>query len=116
MLYVGRLSAEKGVDCLILAVAGLDDVTLRILGDGPDRQALAELAVQANANVIFEGWLDAANVRAHMLNADLLCVPSVCYEVSGLVPWRRWRLVSRSLQAIWAALGSFCITGRQDGP
>lgn len=39
LLYVGRLSREKGVGVLLDAVAGTD-VPLRIVGEGPERAAL----------------------------------------------------------------------------
>lgn len=85
LLYVGRLSSEKGVDHLIRAVSRLDGVSLRILGDGPDRRRLLELASDVGASVVFEGWVDSDSVRTRMREAELLCVPSICYEASGLV-------------------------------
>ena len=80
LMYVGRLSPEKGVSCLIRAVAGLDGVSLRIVGDGPQAGDLRALSACTNANAIFEGWTDEASVRAKMREARLLCVPSVWYE------------------------------------
>jgi glycosyltransferase involved in cell wall biosynthesis len=80
LLYVGRLSAEKGVDCLIEAVAGLENATLSVVGDGPELERLSALADSLDADVSFEGWADATGVRARMGEAELLCVPSVWYE------------------------------------
>ena len=80
LLYVGRLSAEKGVDCLIKAVAGRGDLRLRVVGDGPDAERVRALAADLEADVVFDGWRDAAQVRARMSEAELLCVPSLCYE------------------------------------
>ena len=80
LLYVGRLSPEKGVDVLIRALAGCSDVRLRVVGDGPEEQLLRELARQVKANVAFDGWASSAAVREHMAAAGLLCVPSVWYE------------------------------------
>jgi glycosyltransferase involved in cell wall biosynthesis len=80
LLYVGRLSVEKGVDLLIRAVAESHGERLRIVGDGPDVQRLKALANQLHADVVFEGWTDAHGVQDQMAQARLLCVPSVCYE------------------------------------
>jgi len=80
LLYVGRLSSEKGIDCLIEAVSGIVDLTLRIVGDGPERPRLESLAAGLDSRVVFEGWKDAAEVRVAMAEAQLLCVPSLCYE------------------------------------
>ena len=80
LLYVGRLSAEKGVDCLIEAVASLGNTPLCIVGDGPEVERLKALAASLDADVSFEGWADATGVRARMSEAELLCVPSVWYE------------------------------------
>lgn len=80
LLYVGRLSPEKGVDVLIRALTGCSDVRLRVVGDGPEEQLLRELARQVKANVAFDGWASSAAVREHMAAAGLLCVPSVWYE------------------------------------
>jgi len=80
LLYVGRLSAEKGVNCLIRAAAGLPEVPLRIIGDGPGAESLKALALRQGADVVFEGWADKVSVRARMSAAELLCVPSIWYE------------------------------------
>ena len=80
LLYVGRLSAEKGVDCLIKAVAGLPGVPLSIVGDGPAAAHSKAIAANFCADVTFDGWLDSAAVGAKMAEAELLCVPSVWYE------------------------------------
>jgi glycosyltransferase involved in cell wall biosynthesis len=50
-VYFGRLSAEKGVQTLITAVAGLD-CSLKIIGDGPLRDELERAATAQGANNI----------------------------------------------------------------
>jgi glycosyltransferase involved in cell wall biosynthesis len=80
LLYVGRLSPEKGLDCLIEAVAGLDDTALRVVGDGPEAARLKALAITLHADVAFDGWGNAGEVAARMSEASILCVPSVCYD------------------------------------
>jgi glycosyltransferase involved in cell wall biosynthesis len=44
--FVGTLKPWHGVDVLIRALALLDEVRLRVIGDGPERQALERLAVR----------------------------------------------------------------------
>lgn len=80
LLYVGRLSPEKGVAGLIRAVAGLADAPLRIIGEGPDEAGLREIATRVQADVVFDGWASRSVVRERMAEASLLCVPSIWYE------------------------------------
>ncbi len=80
LLYVGRLSAEKGVDCLIQAIAGLEGVRLQVLGDGPDSERLRLMSRELGADVEFSGWVDSESVDEHMAKSQLLCFPSVSYE------------------------------------
>jgi len=76
LLYVGRLSREKGIDVLLEAVAGTA-VPLRIAGEGPE---FAALKARAPANVTFLGALSRAEVFGEMAKAQALVVPSRWYE------------------------------------
>jgi len=76
VLFVGRLSKEKGVIHLIRALSHTD-VPLRILGDGPERAALQ---AQASTNVIFEGSVTPERVRQAMRSARFMVLPSLSYE------------------------------------
>lgn len=76
-LYVGRLSEEKGVDILVRAWRSVDQIPLRIVGDGPQTEQLKALAP---SNVAFVGRLNPDQVRAEMLSAAALIQPSICYE------------------------------------
>ena len=80
LIFVGRLSPEKGVAGLIRAVAGLADAPLRIIGDGPEEAGLRQLASRLRADVLFDGWASRSVVRERMTEASLLCVPSIWYE------------------------------------
>ncbi|GMN13368.1 glycosyltransferase family 4 protein [Altererythrobacter sp. MTPC7] len=77
VLYVGRLSAEKGVRQLVDAWRGVPDLRLTLVGDGPLRRDLEE---RAPANVFFAGHTDAAGVARYMAGAKLLVMPSLWYE------------------------------------
>ena len=77
VLFVGRLSQEKGVHCLIEACVR-ENIALRVIGDGPLLEGCRSRS--AGADVVFEGWQDEADVHRAMEGAEMLCVPSVCYE------------------------------------
>jgi glycosyltransferase involved in cell wall biosynthesis len=79
-IYVGRLDPQKGVDVLLRAVAvartRAPHLTLLLVGAGPQRQALEQLAaeLQLSTCVKFLGWRPDATEL--MQAADLLVLPS----------------------------------------
>jgi glycosyltransferase involved in cell wall biosynthesis len=75
-LFVGRLSAEKGVSLMLDAWARRPAGTLRIAGDGPLRSL-----VESRSDVVFLGPQDQAGVRAAMRDSAVLLVPSVWHDV-----------------------------------
>jgi glycosyltransferase involved in cell wall biosynthesis len=79
VLYVGRLSPEKGVELLVEAwrEVGEGPLELVVVGDGPLRERLARRPV---ARLRLVGQLPAAEVRRQMLAARALVLPSVWYE------------------------------------
>lgn len=91
IVYVGRLSKEKGVDTLInafkiLSVSSVYSVVknleLIIVGDGEDRQGLEEMA--CGLNVEFVGQKSAGEVRRIMGKSKLSVLPSEWWETFGL--------------------------------
>lgn len=85
-LYVGRLVEEKGVETLIRAAAKLPGVPVRIVGTGPDEAKLKALAKDLGAtNVRFDGFQEGAALKALYAGARYLVVPSLWYEVFGLI-------------------------------
>lgn len=82
IVLFGRLSAEKGVDVAVRAVAGAEaDVRLEVAGDGPMRSALAALAEEvAPGRVRFHGRLRRAEVHQLVAGAAAVVVPSRWYE------------------------------------
>lgn len=80
LLFVGRLSAEKGLATLARAMALNPDARMRVAGDGPDARALDGLA-----GVTKLGCLSAEGVHQEMSRAAALVVPSIWYETFGLV-------------------------------
>jgi glycosyltransferase involved in cell wall biosynthesis len=81
VLFVGRLSAEKGVELLIDYWRELE-IPLTIIGDGHLR---ASLERKAGPNVRFLGHLPRAEVYRHMARSALLLFPSLAQETFGLV-------------------------------
>lgn len=75
-LFVGRLSAEKGVAVLVEA-ARLGGFDLSIAGSGPEEAALRKTAPP---NVTFLGALKPDQVSAAMRSASALIVPSLWFE------------------------------------
>jgi len=74
-LFVGRLSAEKGVDVLVNAARAMGSAQVRVAGTGPEAGLLAGVpGVQAL------GALGGDAVRGEMSQAMALVLPSICYE------------------------------------
>lgn len=73
---IGRLVHEKGFDVLIEALARLPDASAVLVGDGPERGALEELARARGLaeRVLFTGWKDDA--RRWLTAMDVFVVPS----------------------------------------
>jgi len=84
VLYVGRLSPEKGPDVLVEAWKNSNlNARLVIIGDGPERAALEKQAAGLSG-VTFAGTLTAPQVADWMRRATVLVIPSVCYETFSL--------------------------------
>ena len=82
IICVGRLSPEKGQTGLLRAFARLrskhPDAVLRLVGDGPDRDALERLASDFGIGgaVTFAGRLPEQETLAEIARADILVLPS----------------------------------------
>ena len=81
VLYVGKLSAEKGVSLLLDAVSRLDVRTV-VVGFGPARRELEQLA---GDDVLFTGPLEHRHLAHLWPLADVSVVPSVFPEAFGMV-------------------------------
>ncbi|MES2821987.1 MAG: glycosyltransferase family 4 protein [Pseudomonadota bacterium] len=80
MLYVGRLTQEKGVVTLIEACKKTKHIPLKILGDGELRAQLESTCIQHNLNVEFLGYQNKDTVISMLKNSRFLVLPSECYE------------------------------------
>ena len=83
-LFVGRLSAEKGVEQVIELARRLPGLPITVAGLGPLAGLVAEAAA-ATPNLCFEGQLDPAAVARRMRESRLVLMPGTWREPAGLV-------------------------------
>jgi len=81
VVYVGKLSEEKGVALLLRALEGVDARAV-IVGFGPAR---AELEAMAGDRVLFTGPLEHRHLKHLWALADVSVTPSVFPEAFGMV-------------------------------
>jgi glycosyltransferase involved in cell wall biosynthesis len=81
VLFLGRLSPEKGVDVLLEAMAACPELELKIAGDGPDLPRLQARAAELGlGNVAFLGFQERPARDALLREALALVLPSAWYE------------------------------------
>ncbi|MDH2406106.1 glycosyltransferase [Bradyrhizobium sp. SSUT18] len=84
VLFVGRLVEKKGCRYLIQAVAQVQEnvpgCELIIIGDGPLREELEQLARSLRVSATFLGARSNGEVKHEMDNARVFCLPSVTAE------------------------------------
>ena len=107
-LYVGRLSQEKGIDCLLEAWREID-YPLTIIGEGPMQEELPRLP-----QVRFLGWQDPETVAEWMRRSAFLTMPSVWYEGFPMVILEAY---ANGLPVLASRLGSLAeiVHDRQTG-
>lgn len=81
VLFVGRLVEKKGCEFLIRAMGRLGDrhanLRLVVIGDGPLRKNLEELARQHCPKTSFLGAKPSDEIKGWMNRASVFCVPSM---------------------------------------
>jgi len=90
ILYVGRLERRKGVRYLLRAYQLLqqevDDLSLIIAGDGPEREMLQTMTEELGLrNVSFLGYVSDEDKVKLLATSDLFCAPSIYGEGFGIV-------------------------------
>jgi len=84
VMFVGRLIREKNVDVLLEAVTlvqkDIPDVKCCIIGTGPEKEQLVELAASCElldkGNVRFSGFMEYDEMIARMKSSKVLVLPS----------------------------------------
>lgn len=88
ILYVGRITKEKGLDYLLRAVKQISlECKLLIVGDGwylPRIKALTR-RLGLTDRVEFPGWISPDNLSSYYAKCSLLAVPSIWPEPFGIV-------------------------------
>jgi glycosyltransferase involved in cell wall biosynthesis len=91
LLYVGRLSVEKGVITLLRACRFLADwkveYSLTVIGDGPEVNKLSDLVTRSGIldNVKFVNSVPRERLGGYYRAADILCVPSLDEPLGNVV-------------------------------
>jgi glycosyltransferase involved in cell wall biosynthesis len=109
IIFHGRLVNSKGLDILLQALATLRSAgrsfELSVIGDGPERPALENLARKLGLTscVRFAGRLSASEMESALANARMVVMPSLGGEVFGLVLAEN---MSRGLAVVASDLGA----------
>ncbi len=86
ILYIGRLTAEKGVDVLIEAAQGLPEgMEVLIAGEGPLQEELEKRVSETNAPCRFLGFQSTPELDKLVQESLAVVVPSVWYENAPMV-------------------------------
>ena len=78
LLFIGRLQARKRLEILLQACAALPEALyprLYIVGDGPEREYLQQLAAQIFPAAIFTGAKHGEELEPYFAAADLFVLP-----------------------------------------
>jgi glycosyltransferase involved in cell wall biosynthesis len=82
VLFAGRLISDKNVDVLIMAIERirrrLPDIKCKIIGDGPERERLVDLAnsLGLKRNVEFIDFMGYENFIAQLKSTEVFVLPS----------------------------------------
>ncbi|HEY5667937.1 MAG TPA: glycosyltransferase family 4 protein [Candidatus Saccharimonadales bacterium] len=91
LLFIGRLEQRKGLKHLLHAFKLLhdrkSDITLNVIGDGPDRSKLESLAADLgiDEHVNFLGYISNGDKADLLRTSDLFCSPALYGESFGIV-------------------------------
>lgn len=86
ILFVGRLTPEKGIDTLLRAWSDLQrEIPLKIVGDGPLAEMVQAATAASGGGIEWLGHRSKAEAIEYMKGARALVFPSIWYETFGLV-------------------------------
>lgn len=87
VLFLGRLESRKGLDVLIEAMAGNDDLDalLVVAGSGPEKRSARALARRLGVRAEWLGRVSEADKPRIYRSADVYCAPALGGESFGIV-------------------------------
>lgn len=81
IVYLGRISREKGLLTLIHSVSAINNIQLKIIGEGPLKSELENLVnVKGINNVSFLGFKSGDELKNTVADSLFVVVPSEWYE------------------------------------
>jgi glycosyltransferase involved in cell wall biosynthesis len=112
-LFVGRISAEKGIATLLASwnIQG-QRVPLKIVGDGPMRAEVKRATNNSSSKVEYLGSKSPEDVSVLMSRAAFLIFPSTCYETFGRVAMEAFATGTPVLAANIGAIAEITDNGR----
>jgi glycogen synthase len=76
-LYLGKLAPNKGTTELVRVIEQAElDWPIVVVGDGPERDAIARDAARSACDIRLVGWVDQRMATSWMAHASLLVFPS----------------------------------------
>lgn len=94
LLFVGRLSPEKGVKYLLYAMPQLQkqlkNLKLLIIGTGQEEDELKQLAAEKKANCIFLGFIPHKYIMSFIKLSDVCVLPSLAEGLSVFIQESMW--------------------------
>jgi glycosyltransferase involved in cell wall biosynthesis len=83
-LFVGRLEKIKGVQNIIPLFRKHPEIELLIAGEGTYAETLKQMA-EDSSNIQFLGKMSHSKLEEYYRHARAVIVPSICYEVFGII-------------------------------
>lgn len=81
VLFIGRLSAEKGIGYLAEAMQGMPkNIRVKVAGDGPYYDEIKRCIEEKNINMELLRSLDRKALSEAIAASSLVVIPSQCYE------------------------------------
>jgi glycosyltransferase involved in cell wall biosynthesis len=86
LIYIGRLSKEKGILTLLAAMKDLKDINLKIIGEGPQKKTILNY-IRKNKleNVKLYGYKTKKELLDLVRKSRLVIVPSIWYDNNPVV-------------------------------